>query len=308
MRSVLRQLLTLLALVASIGAASVTVVHADPVFTTSGGGLVGVRLLDPSPGVGFESQNYIFDNVQPGAAIKRRVEVSNDIDKPRTIEVYTGAAAKRGDQYTVQDRGTTNRLTGWTSVDKQTLTLARGATAVVTVTITVPADAPVGTQYGVVWVQAAADGSGLSTGSRVGVRVYPTVVPPSGQTADFTISGLTAERDSAGRAVVVADVRNTGSWALDLDGELTLVGPEGLTVGPVYPDAATIARGATGKVRFVIANSADLPSGPWQASVKLRSGPIEHAHSGTVDFPAAGTGTGSLGSLGSLGGLGSLGS
>ncbi|WFR72870.1 hypothetical protein P9209_02960 [Prescottella defluvii] len=42
--------------------------------------------------------------------------------------------------------------------------------------------------------------------------------------------------------------------------------------------------------------------------MKLQSGPIAHDYSGTVNFPAAGTGTGSLGSLGSLGGLGSLGS
>ncbi|WFR72871.1 hypothetical protein P9209_02965 [Prescottella defluvii] len=148
----------------------------------------------------------------------------------------------RSGQYTVQDRGTANRLTGWTSVDKQTLSLTPGASAVVTVTITVPADAPVGTQYGVVWVQAKDDSSGLSTANRVGVRTYPTVVPPSGQTADFAISGLTAERDSKGQVVVVADVRNTGTWALDLDGELNLVGPQGIAVGPVYPDATTIAR------------------------------------------------------------------
>jgi hypothetical protein len=308
MRSVLRQLLALLALVASIVAASATVVHADPVPATSADSSIGIRLLDPSPGEGFPSLNHIFDDVRPGGAIRRDVEVSNNTVQTRTIEVYAGAATMRSGQFTVQDRGTSNRLTGWTSVDKQTFPLAPGAKAVVTVTIAVPGDAPAGTQYGVLWVQAAGDGSGLMTDSRVGVRLYPTVVPATGKTADFTISGLAGERDSAGRAVVVADVRNTGTWALEVDGELKLAGPEGLTVGPLYPEAATLAPGAVGKVRFLVPDSVDLPAGPWQAETKMRSGALERTYSGTVEFPAAATGGGSLGSLGSLGGLGSLGS
>ncbi len=305
MRSVLRQLLALLALVASIVAASTTVAHADPVLTTSADSSIGVRLLDPSPGEGFPSLNHIFDDVQPGRDIRQRVEVSNDTVQARAIEVYAGAATMRSGQFTVQDRGTTNRLTGWTSVDKQTFSLAPGAKAVVTVTITVPADAPAGTQYGVLWVQAAGDGSGLMTASRVGVRMYPTVVPPTGKTADFTISGLAGERDSAGRAVVVADVRNTGTWALEVDGELTLVGPQGVALGPLYPAATTVAPGAVGKVRFLVPDSVDLPAGPWQAATTMRSGAITRTYSGTVEFPAAATGGGSLGSLGGFGSLGS---
>lgn len=301
MRSVLRQLFALLALVASIVAASTTVVHADPVAATSGGGLVGIRLMDPSPGEGFAAENHIFDEVRPGNAIQRRVEVSNNTAQTRTIEVYAGPATMRSGLFTVQDRGATSRLTAWTSVDKRTVSVARGASAVVTVTIAVPADAPVGTQYGVVWAQAVDDGSGLMTAARVGVRTYPTVVPPSGHTADFALAGLAGERDAAGQAVVVADIRNTGSWALDLDGELTLAGPEGITLGPVYPGAATVAPGAVGKVRFLIPDSADLPAGPWEAALTMRSGTIEHTYSGTVEFREAPTGGGSLGSLGSLG-------
>ncbi|WP_430335000.1 hypothetical protein [Rhodococcus sp. ACT016] len=301
--SVLRRFLTLLALVASIAAASTTVVHAAPVSTASGDG-VGIRLLDPSGG-SFPEQNYIIDHRQPGGTIQRRVQVTNSTAQNRTVDVYAGAASLRNGEFTVQDRGTANRLTTWASVNRQSLPLAGGTSADVTVTITVPADAPAGTQYGVVWAQPVTDGSALATAPRVGVRAYVTVEPPTGRTADYTIVGLAAERDSRGQAVVVADVRNTGTWAVALEGEVTLSrGPGGATVEPVPSDDATIAAGATGKVRFRIPDSADLPNGPWQAGVTLRSAAIEREYAGEITFPTAGTGGGSLGSLG----FGSLGS
>ncbi len=120
------------------------------------------------------------------------------------------------------------------------------------VTVNIPADAPTGDRYATVWAQPAVPGGGgvVST-SRVGVRMDVRVGPGAGTTADFTIDGLTAERDAAGQAVVVADVRNTGGWATEVGGELTLTdGPAGRTLGPLYADEVVVAAGAGAKVRF----------------------------------------------------------
>ncbi len=170
------------------------------------------------------------------------------------------------------------------------------------VTVNIPADAPTGDRYATVWAQPAVPGGGgvVST-SRVGVRMDVRVGPGAGTTADFTIDGLTAERDAAGQAVVVADVRNTGGWATEVGGELTLTdGPAGRTLGPLYADEVVVAAGAGAKVRFRLPDSAELPAGPWRAHVALESGAVEREHDGEITFPAPDSGgNGSLGSLGS---------
>jgi len=293
MRSVLRQLLALLALVASIVAASTAVAHAE----TSAGG-IGIQLLEPSFDPDFEQwETEIGGPVEPGDTITGWIRISNGGTTAQTVEVYPGAASMRNGHFTVEDPGSSNRLTSWTTVDERTVALAAGRYADVKVTVRIPADAPTGDRYAVIWAQpATGDGGGVSTAPRVGVRLHPTVKPPNGHTADFVINGLTAERDSDGQAVVVADVRNTGTWAVEIEGALTLSG--GSIVGPVDADATVVAAGVGGKVRFRIPDSADLPAGPWQANVALHSASLERKYAGDVTFPNVAS-SGSLGSLGS---------
>lgn len=298
MRLLLRNLLALLALLASFVAAATTVVHAAPVVDG-----IGIKIVDPQRDPAFPSwETEIGGTRAPGGMLERTVRVSNGGLTAQTVDVYTGAASMRSGQFTLDGPGSTNRLTSWTSLDKQRISLAPGEGADVKVTVRVPADAPTGDRSAVVWAQPAA-GAGGGVATRVGVRVNLRVEPRAGTIADFAIDRLTAERDSDGQAVVVAGIRNTGGWAVEVGGELTLSdGPGGRTLGPVYAEEAVVAAGAAGTVRFRIADSADLPAGPWQASVKLRSGAIERAHTASVTFPTPDTGgTGSLGSLGSVG-------
>lgn len=300
MRPLLRNLLALLALIASFTAASTTVVHAE---TGSGG--IGIGLVNPPSDPAFPNwETEIGGTLAPGSGLQRTVRVVNGDSTTRTVDVNVGAAWMRSGVYTIGEPGSTNRLTSWTGLDKQRVILAPGAGADVKVTVNIPADAPTGDRYATVWAQPAAPGGGgvVST-SRVGVRMDVRVGPGAGTTADFTIDGLTAERDAAGQAVVVADVRNTGGWATEVGGELTLTdGPAGRTLGPLYADEVVVAAGAGAKVRFRIPDSAELPAGPWRAHVALESGAVEREHDGEITFPAPDSGgNGSLGSLGSSG-------
>lgn len=305
MRSLFRNLLALLALLASFVAASTTVVHADPVPQSTE--MIGIRLVDPDPA----DPLYIVGSPSSGDRIVKTVEVSNSTMSRQTIEVYAGAATNQRGLFAVMDRGVTNRLTSWTSVSPSTLDVPSGQTRRATVTIDVPATAPVGNQYAVIWAQAkSVGGTGVVTTGRPGVRSLVTVVEGSGQKADFQITKLTAQRDSAGRAVVVADIRNSGDRDLDLESLLTLTPPTSQTVvgtASSTPDRVLLPAGGTGTLRFVLPDSADLPAGPWTARVTSKAGVIERVLDDTLTFPAPSSG-GSLGSLGSAdtGSAGSL--
>lgn len=293
MRPLLRTPLALLAMFASVAAASSAVVHADPSGAGSG---IGVSLVNPVVDPADpRTQTAVVGAVDPGATIQRTVRVWNNTGQAQAIDVYTGAASEWNSQFTVADRGTTNRLTAWNSVDKPHLQLSSGQTADVTVTVAVPADAPVGNQYAAIWAQpVTTGGGGVSTESRAGVREYVTVGAGAGQTADFQIRKLTGERDSSGRAVVVADVHNSGTRGLDLESALTLTGTQ--SIGPVQADRVLVAAGADATVRFLVPGT--VADGPWQAQVTSRAGSLVRTLSGSVTFGTSGgsgsAGTGSL--------------
>ncbi|MCA1008702.1 hypothetical protein LCL87_23595 [Rhodococcus hoagii] len=297
MRSLLRNLLALLALLASFVAASTTVVHAAPQLPT---GTIGIKVVDqPVDPADPRTQHYIVGNVSPGTPIQRHVRVSNNTGQSQMIDVYAGAASEWRGQFTTGERGTANRLTEWIRLDSQRLQLPSGQSGDVTVTITVPADAPVGTQYAGILAAQAVNG-GVAAASEVGIRTYVTVGAGAGQIADFQIDRLTGERDPDGRAVVVADIRNTGTRALDLESELNLSGPA--NIGPMPSDRVLVPAGGAGKVRFRLPVGTDVSDGPWQARVTSRAASVVRELDGEVTFPTPDSGgNGSLGSLGSSG-------
>ena len=163
-----------------------------------------------------------------------------------------------------------------------------GGKLTATVTISVPADAAPGEQYGVVWAEARSApnaGGGVTQVSRVGIRLYVSVGPGGAPAADFTIDSLTAERSAAGEPTVVASVHNTGGRALDMNGTLDLRGgPGGLSAGP-FPATlgTTLAIGATAPVTIALDKA--LPAGPWDAEIILRSGLVEKQRQGHHHLP-----------------------
>ncbi len=300
MRPLLRTPLALLAMFASVAATSTAVAHAaDPMPVTG----VGVALVNPQiDPADPRTQTAIVGNLDPGATTQRRVRVTNNTPQAQTVDVYVGAASEWNQQFTVADRGTTNRLTGWNSVDRPQVQLSSGQSTEVAVTVAVPADAPVGNQYAVVWAQpVAAGGGGVGTQTRAGVREYVTVGAGAGQSADFQIRSLAGERDVNGRAVVVATVHNSGTRAVDLESELTL-SKAGTVIGPVPADRVVVAAGADTVVRFVIPGT--VSDGSWQAHVTSRAGAVVRELTSTVTWGTSGGGSLDFGSLGS----GSLGS
>ena len=265
-----------------------------PTVGAPSGGSLGVRLSE----VPADTQDdprarlYLIDHLAPGTTITRRIEVSNSGQGTLPVRLYPAAASVHAGAFQFAPGDTANSLTSWTSLDPAVLDVAGDAAAGATVRIAVPADAAPGEHYAVIWAEPATDSAatpaGVQVRNRVGIRVYLSVGPGGSPEAAFRIEALTAERDDGGHPVVLATVHNTGGRALDLSGTLSLgAGPAGLSAGPFPAQlGTTLAPGETEPVRFTL--DPQLPAGPWEAAIELRSGLVQETATATITFPAAG--------------------
>lgn len=252
------------------------------------GDLISIRLAEAPTARADDprAQVYIVDHVAPGSRFTRDVEVTNDTDRPRTIDVYPGPADIVDGAWTVADPGAESDLTGWLSTGRDQVSLAPGESAVVPVTVDVPDTATEGERYGVVWASTAGDGDGqVRMVSRVGIRVYLSVGPGGEPASHFDITALDGSRAEDGTLQAVATVTNTGGRAVDLGGALSLTdGPGGLRAGPFdVENRSTLAPGETGRVSLDLDPS--LPLGPWHARLRLESGQATDSISATLTFP-----------------------
>jgi hypothetical protein len=259
------------------------------------GGRFGLRLLDAPVNRRDDprARTYIVDHLAPGTTIRRRVEVSNRSDVPLRPEVYPAAPAIQNGTFGLAADRTQNELSGWISMDQPKPVLPPHSVRRVLTTIKVPKRAATGERYAVLWAQVMSPKDGahnVAVVHRVGVRVYLEVGPGGEPASDFQIETLTPARTRTGQPEVVAQVRNTGKRALDMNGTLTLSsGPGSLRAGPFRATpGTTLGLGQSGPVPIVLDQL--IPAGPWQAHVTLNSGRVKHMATAVIRFPASGIG------------------
>jgi hypothetical protein len=253
---------------------------------------VGIRLLEaPSDRQDDpRARSYIIDHLAPGTTITRKIEVSNGTTAPASIDVYAGGAELTDGEFRPFPQTEPSELQNWTKVDVSKLELAPGQKAPATVTIAVPDDASPGERYGAVWAALSSPpgAGGITQVNRVGVRIYLSIGPGGEPASDFSVTSLTAKRNEDGTPVVTAEVRNTGGRALDLGGELRLTdGPGGLSGGPFAAELGTTL-GVDKVAPVTILLDKELPDGPWQAELTLKSGILERSASAEITFPEGG--------------------
>ena len=282
-----RRLVPTLAIVAAIAAAAATM---PGTAYGQGSGTVGIRIVDAPVNRADDprARLYIVDHLAPGTTINRRVEISNDSPTAQSVQLYAASAEVVDAAFRFGEGRAANDLTRWTTIAPSSLSLAAGAKGVATVTVVVPARASAGEQYGVVWAEVSAPpppGGGIGATNRVGVRMYLSVGPGGEPPTDFEVTSLQGQRAADGAPVVVATVRNTGSRALDLGGELRLSnGPGGLSAGPINASVgSTLGLGQSGPVSITLDKT--LPDGPWDAKILMRSGTTTRETSASVTFP-----------------------
>ncbi len=281
------------------GAADAATREAQP----APGGSIGIRL------VGVPARNadepraaiYVVDRIAPGAAVQRRIEISNSVATSEHVVLYTAAASIAHGTFAIAAGHTQNDASSWTSVVPGAVDVPGAGTATAVVTITVPDDAAPGEHYGVVWaeVRSAPKGSGgVVQVNRVGIRLYLSIGEGGPPPSDFTITGVTTSRSRSGDPVVIATVHNTGGRALDLSGSLRLTaGPGDLRAGP-FPATLGTTLGIDDTEPVTIVLDSQVPAGPWTTRITLRSGLIERSNVSRITFPkgvAAATGSDTTG-------------
>lgn len=251
-------------------------------------GHIGIRLVDIPADLVNDSRarEYIIDGLSPGVTVHRRIEVANTTASPVHLDLYPDAASIAHGSFVGAPGTVASDLTSWTTLSQAGIDLPTNATALDTITITVPKDAAPGERYGVVWAQVnGKSGTGVTLVNRVGVRIYLWVGGNNPPAPDFTVDTVTASRPANGGEVVQALVHNTGGRAIDLTGTLTLAGVKSsLTAGP-YPVqlGTTLAPGQSGTVRVMI--SYPLDDGPWNATLDLRDGALDKSFQAQITFP-----------------------
>ncbi|MFI6789541.1 hypothetical protein ACIBG4_19670 [Nonomuraea sp. NPDC050383] len=257
----------------------------------SGKNSIGIRLLEiPANRVDDpRSHAYIVDHVNPGTTFTRHVEVYNASREPQRVRLYAaGAGISRG-RFTFAPERTANELSSWITLNHATAVLPPHGRTPVKATIAVPAWAPEGERYAVIWAEVSAPGAsrqkGITLVNRVGIRTYLDVGPGGEPPTDFKIGEIMPQRTGDGQPRIEAAVANTGQRAIDLEGRVTMSGgPSSLSAGPFPVErGTTLAPGQQGSVSILLGR--DLPDGPWKFSLTLESGRIEHTRTGTLTFP-----------------------
>ncbi|MBD0691072.1 peptidase [Streptomyces sp. CBMA123] len=253
-------------------------------------GSVGVRLVDIPADLADDprARQYVVDNLAPGTTVHRRIEVTNRTASPLRVSVYPDAADISHGAFVGAAGKTVSELTSWTTLEKDDIDIPSGGSVRDTVTIAVPKDAPPGERYGVIWAQVGDEHrSGVALVNRTGIRVYLSVNGDNPPAAKFSIDSMTAQRDATGRAIVLAQVHNTGGRALDLTGTLKLSQVKGrLNAGPYAVDLGTsLAPGQSEPVEAVVTDPVE--DGPWNATFELKSGLLDETYHAVITFPHA---------------------
>ncbi|MGW7367146.1 hypothetical protein ACWGI8_27855 [Streptomyces sp. NPDC054841] len=292
----MRRFISLTVLVAAAialatGAASPASRASDPAHRPAppDAGSIGVRIVDVPVDLIDDprARQYVIDNLKPGITVHRRIEVSNASDSALQVAVYPGAADIRRGAFVGAAGSIGNELTSWIKLSRRSLDIPARSTALSTVTIAVPEDAAPGERYGVVWAQVSGrdTGAGISLVNRTGIRIYLSVGGNNPPQPKFTVDTMTAARDRDGRAVVRAQVHNTGGRALDFTGDMKMKQVSGsLSAGP-YPVrlGTSLKPGQTEPVTVTVTDQ--VQDGPWEVSLRLKSGLLEETHKARITFP-----------------------
>ena len=123
------------------------------------------------------SKAYIVSRVYPGVPLTQRLEVFNTSSQKFEVSIYPGKATFSRGKFEVANGRTGNELTKWTKLSPGVVNLKPGESKFVNVTILPPDDAPSIQQFGVIWaeVHGAPNPSGITSVSRVGIRMYVPV-------------------------------------------------------------------------------------------------------------------------------------
>lgn len=245
-------------------------------------------LVQPSPGSSTAPQGgYFLLDARPGEVITQSVDVRNDSAQRLDLQlaaVDTATGSLGGASYGLRSEERT-RTGAWIELDRTSLALAPGASAVVPFTVTVPGDAVSGEHLAGISVSPSRDpgapGAGGSGGAGVSVDVQARRVVavqvnlPGKATPELVIDGVTAAARPDGLYLEIA-IAHTGTALTKGTGVISLPDDDferEFSIDTFVPDTS---------IAYPVKWSPDAPDGEHRAQVEVRYGDQAASWEGTV--------------------------
>lgn len=166
-------------------------------------GSIGIRIAQIPAEVAEKpyANVYIINRLQPAVNFRQRLEVFNTSSREFKVSLYPGAATFKGGKFEIAEGRSGNKFTEWIKLTPSSLSVKPGETKAFNVNISPPADAVSLQQFGVIWaeVQAQKNEAGITSVSRVGIRIYV----PVGDAPDISI--LASNISSSTNEIIVKE-------------------------------------------------------------------------------------------------------
>lgn len=245
-------------------------------------------LVQPSPGSSTAAQGgYFLLDARPGDVITQSVDVRNDSTQPlelqlAPVDAVTGSLG--GASYGLGGDEAT-RTGAWVDLDRTSLTLEPGASAVVPFTVTVPADARTGEHLAGISVSPPRDSrapgaDGGDAGVSVDVQTRRVVAVqvnlPGEATPELLIEGVTAAARPDGLYLEIT-IAHTGTALTKGTGVITVPDDDferEFSIDTFVPDTS---------IAYPVQWSPDAPDGEHPAQVEVRYGDQVARWDGTVN-------------------------
>lgn len=245
-------------------------------------------VAEPVPGSQMAPDGgYFLLDASPGEQVRQSIGLRNDDDE--ALELRLGAVDATtgqlgGVSYGLTD-DTVERTGAWITLERSTVTLEPGASAIVAFTVTVPDDARSGTHLAGLSIAAPARGqddaeSGEGqAGASVDVQTRRVIAVqvdlPGPARPELVVGGVTAEARPDGLYLEI-DIENRGGALTTADGSIT--------VGDDFEHAFSVDTFVPGtSIGYPVKWTGEAVEGEHEASVELRYGDETVTWSGTFE-------------------------
>jgi hypothetical protein len=240
----------------------------------------------------LNKNNRLWFVIAPGKSGSRDFQIRSASDIPQRIHVGIGAQKQVNGVRQYDPEGTTP-AGAWATFSKNDFVLEPRTTVLVSVTISVPGDAPIQTLQPSLLVQASATQSETAqykvpTALQFSQDMFLGVGTSEEFLTKFSIDDVYGANTNDGHVLIVK-VSNTGKTPVALTGDLQLsnMAFAGLTVGPLQFVSQSITPGESAEVPVKVDET--VTESKWRILVRAQQGSIQETRTFEKDISFKGT-------------------
>ena len=282
------------ALIATLLAFAGVLIGGAPAFADNQGLGIAIQVIQgkDDSSKDLNKNNRLWFVIAPGKSGSRDFQIRSASDIPQRIHVDIGAQKQVNGVRQYDPEGTTP-AGAWATFSKNDFVLEPRTTVLVSVTISVPGDAPIQTLQPSLLVQASATQSETAqykvpTALQFSQDMFLGVGTSEEFLTKFSIDDVYGANTNDGHVLIVK-VSNTGKTPVALTGDLQLTNMvfAGLTVGPLQFVSQSIAPGESAEVPVKVDET--VTESKWRILVRAQQGSIQETRTLEKDISFKGT-------------------